>query len=292
MPLPPDCSLSAPPSPSTPHGSLDLRDAVPLMNLIGTLATEKRDSRPRRLLLLNHLLDALHAAAAAAFILKDLSPDAPPIVAGLTETGFRAGSPAHAAFLHEFNHAPFQDSFSRAALARLLADPAPAPLLTFHRPDLVDDAAWRADIHVHAYRDPAGLGDALLSLFRPDPALDRPGESAAYALLLLRAANERPFSTREHTLLHAAHAGLEWMYREEAARNPDFPDDLPPRLRQTLKHLLTGASERQIARHMKLSPHTVHDYVKALYTRFAVSSRQELIAWWTRRGHPLPLKQE
>jgi DNA-binding NarL/FixJ family response regulator len=268
-----------------------LPDAVALMTLVGTLAAEKREPRPRRLHLLNHLLTALPASAAAAFILKDLRPDAPPIIAGLTEAGFRAGSPAHAAFLQEFNHAPFQDAFSRAALARLLESPA-AALLTFHRPDLVDDAAWRADIHVHAYRDPANLGDALLSLFRPDPSLQPPADSSAYALLLFRAPDEPPFAPRERDLLHAAHAGLEWMYREEAARNPGFTDDLPRRLRETLRHLLTGASERQIARQMKLSPHTVHDYVKALYTRFAVSSRQELIAWWTARGHPLPLKHD
>jgi DNA-binding CsgD family transcriptional regulator len=162
--------------------------------------------------------------------------------------------------------------------------------MTFRRQDLIEDDAWRADPHVRTYRQPAGLDDVLLSLARLP---DKPSDAYAFAILVFRAAGapER-FSVRDRTLLDAAHAGLAWMYREEAARNPDLPDDLPPRLRQTLKHLLTGDSERQIARKMQLSPHTVHDYVKALYTRFAVSSRQELIAWWVRRGHPLPQKQE
>ncbi len=53
--------------------------------------------------------------------------------------------------------------------------------------------------------------------------------------------------------------------------------DLSPRLEQTLERLLTGDSEKQIARRLQLSPHTIHDYVKALYRHFDVSSRAELI---------------
>ena len=53
---------------------------------------------------------------------------------------------------------------------------------------------------------------------------------------------------------------------------------LSPRLRQTLERLLAGDSEKQIARHLGLSPHTVHVYVKALYRGFGVSSRGELLA--------------
>ncbi|HUB26738.1 MAG TPA: LuxR C-terminal-related transcriptional regulator [Tepidisphaeraceae bacterium] len=58
---------------------------------------------------------------------------------------------------------------------------------------------------------------------------------------------------------------------------------LPPRLRQTLDLLLTGDSEKQIARRLSLSPHTIHDYVKAIYRRFGVGTRAELLALWVRR---------
>lgn len=54
--------------------------------------------------------------------------------------------------------------------------------------------------------------------------------------------------------------------------------ELSPRLEQTLRHLLAGDSEKQVARKLELSQHTVHVYVKALYRRFAVSSRAELLA--------------
>src|SRR2546423_5540656 len=40
---------------------------------------------------------------------------------------------------------------------------------------------------------------------------------------------------------------------------------LSPRLKQTLELLLSGESEKQIARRLSLSQHTIHVYVKALY---------------------------
>jgi len=59
---------------------------------------------------------------------------------------------------------------------------------------------------------------------------------------------------------------------------------LSPRMRQTLEALMTGDSEKQIAAKMKVSPHTVHVYVKQLYKRFGASSRGELMARFV-RGH-------
>lgn len=54
--------------------------------------------------------------------------------------------------------------------------------------------------------------------------------------------------------------------------------NLPPRQRQTLERLLQGDSEKQIALRLKLSPHTIHSYVKALHKRLSVSSRGELLS--------------
>jgi DNA-binding CsgD family transcriptional regulator len=55
---------------------------------------------------------------------------------------------------------------------------------------------------------------------------------------------------------------------------------------ETLERLLAGDSEKQIAAHMKLSRNTVHVYVKALYRRFNVSSRGELLARFVRQPTP------
>ena len=52
---------------------------------------------------------------------------------------------------------------------------------------------------------------------------------------------------------------------------------LSPRQRDTLECLLEGMSEKEVARQLGLSPHTVHVYVKALHRAFSVRSRAELL---------------
>ena len=67
---------------------------------------------------------------------------------------------------------------------------------------------------------------------------------------------------------------------------PDSPVSgvlLSPRHQQTLDLLLAGDAEKQIASKLGLSRHTVHDYVKAVYRRFGVNSRGELLALWVRK---------
>jgi DNA-binding CsgD family transcriptional regulator len=70
----------------------------------------------------------------------------------------------------------------------------------------------------------------------------------------------------------------------QSPQSGDAPSPrLAPRLRQTLDLLLAGDSEKQIARKLSLSPHTIHDYVKAIYRRFGVGTRAELLALWVRK---------
>jgi DNA-binding NarL/FixJ family response regulator len=62
------------------------------------------------------------------------------------------------------------------------------------------------------------------------------------------------------------------------------------RLRETLSLLLEGQSEKQVASALNLGTRTVHDYVTRLYEHFCVSSRAELLAYFTRRT-PAPRNQ-
>ncbi|WP_206294898.1 helix-turn-helix transcriptional regulator [Humisphaera borealis] len=57
---------------------------------------------------------------------------------------------------------------------------------------------------------------------------------------------------------------------------------LSPRMQQTLDRLLKGDSEKQVAAHLGVSPHTVHVYVKAIYRKLGVASRGELLARFVR----------
>jgi DNA-binding CsgD family transcriptional regulator len=50
------------------------------------------------------------------------------------------------------------------------------------------------------------------------------------------------------------------------------------RHRQTLHRLMEGDSEKQVARYLGISQHTVHVYIKHIFRTFSVSSRGELMA--------------
>lgn len=47
---------------------------------------------------------------------------------------------------------------------------------------------------------------------------------------------------------------------------------------EVVVHLCRGLSTRQIASALFISPHTVHDHVKAVFGKVGVSSRAELLA--------------
>jgi len=63
------------------------------------------------------------------------------------------------------------------------------------------------------------------------------------------------------------------------------PALLSPRLQATLLCLLEGDSEKRAAARLGLSPTTIHQYVTALYRRFGVSSRAQLLGQILRRAN-------
>jgi DNA-binding CsgD family transcriptional regulator len=96
---------------------------------------------------------------------------------------------------------------------------------------------------------------------------------------LHRLHDDQPFMHADHRLVRMLHVELGRLWRRDVlVRATDPATDLPPRLTQTLHELAGGASEKQIARKLGLSRHTVHNYVKALHQRLGVSSRGELMA--------------
>jgi hypothetical protein len=89
----------------------------------------------------------------------------------------------------------------------------------------------------------------------------------------------KPFTTAQAKLVRLFHVELGRLWKDDALKRAADPTAaLPPRLVQTLDGVLRGDSEKQIAFALGLSQHTVHNYIRALHTRFEVSSRAELIA--------------
>lgn len=157
---------------------------------------------------------------------------------------------------------------------------SPARVVVARRADLVSDRDWAEHWFVHDHRRAAGLDDEMTGVVRG--AL--PGQ--AVGVSLHRALGDRPFGLEERALLSLFVedlAGLDG-FGVEAARAR-----LTPRERETLARLLAGASEKEIARDLDLSTHTVHEYVKSLHRKLGVQSRSQLVARVRGRA-PLPPK--
>ena len=123
-------------------------------------------------------------------------------------------------------------------------------------------------------------------------AYKQSAERSFSALCLHRSPGERDFSAREQRLVSFFHAELGPLVgRALVSIAEASPDDLSPRLRQTLACLLDGDSEKQIAGRLGVSLPTAHQYVTALYKRFGVRSRAQLMAHALRRSGRPPWRQ-
>jgi DNA-binding NarL/FixJ family response regulator len=118
----------------------------------------------------------------------------------------------------------------------------------------------------------SGMCDMLLS--RGYIALGR-----IHVMTLMRPAHVPPFTIAQRRLLHLLKMEVtSQLGKRLALMGEPSLEDLPTRLRQVLARLLQGDSEKQVAFHLNISHHTVHDYVKKLHGYFDVSSRGELLA--------------
>jgi DNA-binding CsgD family transcriptional regulator len=108
------------------------------------------------------------------------------------------------------------------------------------------------------------------------------GDHACNGVMLLR--RNKPFDDECKNLVRLFHfecyRRLDERRKVVAART--IMESLPRRQREALKCLLRGDSEKRAAARMGVSPHTLHNYVKALYAAFEVSSRAELLAFCLR----------
>jgi DNA-binding CsgD family transcriptional regulator len=192
--------------------------------------------------------------------------------------------------------------------------------ITRTRQQLVDDTTWYASEYVQHVHRPMGADHALFSLLRMQGNGTAPGKTSptgqlVTSLWIMRAWGERrAFEPRDSMLLRAFHSTAQWMFCFDDA-NADVPDTprrngelvgtpplvtpammtttsaiaralkvaLSPRQKQTLRLLLNGDSEKQIATRLLRSRHTVHEHVKAIYRAVGVSSRAELLSRCLRR---------
>jgi DNA-binding CsgD family transcriptional regulator len=143
---------------------------------------------------------------------------------------------------------------------------------TFRRTDLIESRSWyESTLHNELHR-PGRVDDVIFS------ARFLNGDDAMSALVLKRAAGDRPFSVEERELVHLFRSESDWMFRPETKPSSVVVEGLTRREQETLDLLLTDASEKLVAARLGISPHTVHDHVKKLYRKLGVTSRAALMA--------------
>ena len=116
--------------------------------------------------------------------------------------------------------------------------------------------------------------DALIGIARRADTPD-----AVNALSVHRTSIARVHDSRERQLTTLLLDELQYLHstgRLERSAPSAFAD-LPPRQRQVAELLLTAASQKEIASRMRLSTHTLRDYVKAIYRTFGIGSRPEFM---------------
>jgi DNA-binding CsgD family transcriptional regulator len=88
----------------------------------------------------------------------------------------------------------------------------------------------------------------------------------------------RPFEEREQKLAHLFHTELGRLWENKELPKPDPCEGLPLRMRQVVRLIRAGDTEKEIAVKTALSPHTVHDHVKRLHAHFGVTNRAALLS--------------
>ncbi len=140
------------------------------------------------------------------------------------------------------------------------------------RSALLSDREWFAHPHVLEIRRAAKVGDCIYSLTR----IGRCGRVAG--LGWHRAWGEPPFSARMCAIAALLHSSLTGLYSRFSAEISDAGVKLAPALERVRIALEGPQTEKEIARNLRLSPHTVHGYAKQIYEGFRTVSRTSFLA--------------
>jgi len=147
--------------------------------------------------------------------------------------------------------------------------------LAVRRKDILDNQTWHRSPFYNEVHVPAHIGDVLYSV----RSRGQPRKISAVGLI--RGTGDRPFDDDERAFIQVFHAEVFSKLERSEHGSPSARVNahrLPPREHETLRCLLGGMSEKQVATHLGLSQHTIHHYVKSLYRRMGISSRSELLA--------------
>jgi DNA-binding CsgD family transcriptional regulator len=140
---------------------------------------------------------------------------------------------------------------------------APGDMITASNAQLVASSEWRECAFVNEYVEPGHAAHYLGSVMWFAPGVTE-------GIGMMRAAGDPPFSEEDCLVLHLVRERLGRLFRD--------PVKLSRREKEALGHLLTGASDKEVAARMGISQHTAHQYAKTILRVYRVTSRKQLIA--------------
>lgn len=246
------------------------------------LANELHELAPNPVMRHEHMLRSLGKLIDARVGFSAMGRTGPPSLAGkfdLCMLVYRGWDDAkQRAAANEYFRTLLPTNPARPPLIQKSITESPA---TYRREELVDDDRWYRSPYVQQRHLAMGVDHAVYSAM----SFDRSRLLTAMGLFRMQG-DRRRFTDRERVLLRMFHSQAQWLYDCEPPTEGGSPIRvvLSPRQKQTLRLLLGGDAEKQIATKLTLSRHTVHEHVKAIYRSIGVSSRGELLAKFLRRG--------
>lgn len=197
---------------------------------------------------------------------------------GITDHGFEAGfnRQGWVNALDQFERDPYENPLFRKLLSLLESRDEASP----SREELMPHREWYRSDSYQLINRTLGADSVQHSWMRI------PGFTDEFsALIMTRELGSRQMSERQLEIVTEAHRQIVGHIGAGLARFTDpAPSKLPPRVRQVLRCLLEGDSDKQIAKRLGLSAHTINQYTKTIYRHFAVSSRAQLMARWIKNG--------
>lgn len=239
-------------------------DVQAIIRMVGGAAELWYEPTLQRQFTLDSLRGMLDASAGVCFTLGDallggMTPCSQIATVGLDETGqmlfeeyLRCGRP----------HDPVMD----------VLQTIPGRVVTLCRRDAIADTDWKKSDHFKRLRKPLNLGPTLYL------RISAQSIGRETIVMILRETAAEAFTPRDAYLADLCLSEMAWPFTPDMNYTDPAIERLQPRLKKVMKLLLEGDSEKQVAYKLKLSPHTIHEYVKDLYAELRVSSRGELLA--------------
>jgi len=139
----------------------------------------------------------------------------------------------------------------------------------------IDFKAYRKTAQYQMYFQQLGVTDRIYCVF--------PVNNDAESLFCFdRSKKRKRFTDEDVRIVEQTLRGIKWYHRQLLLNHGLLVGDSPlsPAHRRLLPHLLSGESEKKVAKIVGLSPATTHKYVTDIYRSFNVTSRAALIALW------------